>query len=215
MISKLHNQDNINLSNIKTIAGIDCAYWKTNEISYGVIAWQIFDYLTSEILEENTLMSEVKEDYCPGYLYFREGPLMKLALSNMKTKPDVLCCDGNGLLHPKFCGEATHFGIKENIPTIGIAKNLYKFEGLEEVGDNLIYENKIVGKKVFLNKDSNKASFISSGYRVSLEDAVCITINMQKFSKTKSKNSYITKGCDHLVREYQKNYIEKHGGVKA
>ena len=204
-----------NLNNIKIIAGIDCAYWENNNITYGVIAWQIFDYLTGEILEENTAMSEIKEDYCPGYLYFREGPLMKLALKNMNIVPDIICCDGNGLLHPKFCGEATHFGVKENIPTIGIAKNLYKFEGLEESADKFIYKTQIIGQKVFFNPESTKANFISSGYMVALKDARDIVSHLQKFSKVKSKNSYITKGCDHLVREYQRKFIEKYGGIKA
>lgn len=40
--------------------------------------------------------------------------------------------DGNGILHPRGCGSASHLGVVSGYPTIGVAKTLLAMDGLEE-----------------------------------------------------------------------------------
>lgn len=40
--------------------------------------------------------------------------------------PQVILFDGNGILHPRGLGLASHFGVLAGVPTIGVAKNLYQ-----------------------------------------------------------------------------------------
>lgn len=208
------NAKNIKLDEIKTVMGLDSAYWETNRIQQGCCAYQIFSYENGEILEEGIVSSTINIEYIPSFLYYREHILMDKVLKEAKIKPNIIVCDGNGILHPRNMGEATQFGITNNIPTIGIAKNLYKFEELIEDDLYLYYENKIVGKKIWLNKKSSKCQYISVGYKISLDDSITIVKHMQQYSKHNTKYSIITKGCDHIARKYQKEYIEKFGGIK-
>lgn len=40
--------------------------------------------------------------------------------------------DGNGVLHPRGCGSASHLGVLSGYPTIGVAKTLMSVQGLDE-----------------------------------------------------------------------------------
>lgn len=44
--------------------------------------------------------------------------------------PDVILVDGNGVLHPQGFGLASHFGVVENVPTIGVGKTFLHVDGL-------------------------------------------------------------------------------------
>ncbi len=34
--------------------------------------------------------------------------------------PQVIMMDGNGILHPRGCGVASHFGVLADVPTLGM-----------------------------------------------------------------------------------------------
>src|SRR3546814_20781779 len=40
--------------------------------------------------------------------------------------------DGNGILHPRGLGEASHVGVMCNIQSIGVAKTLFHVDGLDQ-----------------------------------------------------------------------------------
>ena len=44
----------------------------------------------------------------------------------------MLFVDGNGILHPRQMGLATHIGVLLDIPTIGCAKKLMDIDGLNK-----------------------------------------------------------------------------------
>lgn len=40
--------------------------------------------------------------------------------------------DGNGILHPRGLGLASHLGVLTDIPCIGVAKQLFQVDGLQK-----------------------------------------------------------------------------------
>ena len=77
----------------------------------------------------------MKVPYVPSFLAFREAPHLlrlyeKLKLSNKELLPQVIMFDGNGILHTKGCGLASHLGVMLDIPTIGASKTTFYVDGL-------------------------------------------------------------------------------------
>ena len=77
----------------------------------------------------------MKIPYVPSFLAFREAPHLirlyeKLKLSGKDCLPQVLMLDGNGILHTKGCGLASHLGVLLDIPTIGSSKTTFYVDGL-------------------------------------------------------------------------------------
>ncbi|KXS14048.1 endonuclease V [Gonapodya prolifera JEL478] len=68
--------------------------------------------------------------YIPTFLAFRELPLLLRLFARLRSHPtlahvlpQVVLVDGNGILHPRMMGLASHLGIVADVPTIGVAKN--------------------------------------------------------------------------------------------
>lgn len=51
--------------------------------------------------------------------------------------PEVILFDGNGILHPRGLGLASHFGVVTNICTVGVAKNLYQMDNIKRDGEHV------------------------------------------------------------------------------
>lgn len=49
-------------------------------------------------------------------------------------EPEVWLVDGNGLLHPRRCGLACHFGVVANVRTVGVGKNFLHVDGVTKDG---------------------------------------------------------------------------------
>ena len=122
------------------------------------------------ILDKKYVVKELNFPYISGFLAYREMPPMIEAFNLLKEKPSVLMVNANGILHPRNLGMASHIGLVLDIPTIGIAKKL--FVG-EIKGDNIILNNKIVGKLV-KTREFSKPLIVSIGHRISLKTAVRI-----------------------------------------
>lgn len=72
--------------------------------------------------------------YIPGFLSFREGPVVLSLLDdfqkeNPTIKIDVLLVDGNGEWHTRGLGLGSYVGIKCGIPTIGVSKTYFNING--------------------------------------------------------------------------------------
>lgn len=100
----------------RTIAGVDVHYRR----SEGYAAIALIEYTTLRLLKLIVTTSRVFIDYIPGFLAFREAPQIFKALRSCE-RPDVLLVNGHGVSHPRGCGLATHVGVVERMPTIGVA----------------------------------------------------------------------------------------------
>lgn len=82
----------------------------------------------------------------------------KLVSNHPDLKPQVLLFDGNGVLHPRGLGLASHFGILEDVCTIGVAKNLFQMDSLlrNEEHKAKITNLKVVGDYFYLQRSDQK-----------------------------------------------------------
>lgn len=159
-------------SKIKTVAGIDVAYNKNR--AYG--ACVVYDYHNKNIVEEATVEAEIEFPYIPTFLGYRELPIIEKLVKKVKTTPTIFMVDGNGILHPLKFGIASHAGIKINVPTIGVAKNLLLGKVTKEprrVGNysEIIYNNKRLGYALKSSQNANPV-YVSPGHRISFKTSI-------------------------------------------
>ncbi len=107
----------------KFVAGCDLTFinpYKTPTVGIG--AFVVLSYPDLEVIEKVYTTLDVNVPYVPGFLAFREIPLLLKAFKRLKIKPDVVIVDGHGIAHPRRLGIAAHFGVVTGISTIGCAK---------------------------------------------------------------------------------------------
>jgi deoxyribonuclease V len=107
---------------IETVAGADISFDKFSPVLYAGIV--VLKLPSLEVLEEVGVVSETKFPYVPGLLSFREAPPVLAAWAKLKTEPDVVMFDGQGIAHPRRVGIASHVGLLLNRPTLGCAKSI-------------------------------------------------------------------------------------------
>jgi len=156
-------KDSIDFDKIETIAGCGNSYFDNEIISSIAVLNK-----NMEVIEEKFFMERMHFPYVSGFRAYREMPAMLKCYHKLENSPDVIMIEGNGILHPRGIGLASHFGLSIQKPTIGIAKDLI----MGEVKDNKVYlNNKIVAEAVETKKGSNPI-YISPGHMISLESAV-------------------------------------------
>jgi deoxyribonuclease V len=98
------------------------------------------------------------------------------AITGLRTEPDLILCDGQGIAHPRRFGIACHLGIWLDIPAIGVAKS--RLIGThDEVpnhrgGYTRLYDRGECIGAVLRTRVNVRPLYISAGHRVSLETAV-------------------------------------------
>ena len=104
----------------ETVAGADVSYDKgSKQFFAGVV---VLKFPGMEIIDESSAEGIVVFPYIPGLLSFREGPVLLEAFRRLKTTPDVIIFDGQGIAHPRGMGIASHIGLLLDRPSIGCAK---------------------------------------------------------------------------------------------
>ncbi len=180
--SKLQINDKIKESDISTVAGFDVAY-PENDFEKACAACVVIDYKTKELLETKTVFQHTFFPYIPTYLTFRESPLLQKVYQSLNEEPSVLMFDGNGILHPFKFGLASHAGVLLGKPSIGVAKSLLC--GQQQSDDTIFYENSVLGKALYANKQVKKPVYISPGHLISLPIAYKISSKLSKFKHPK------------------------------
>ncbi len=164
------------------IGGADVAYDLKRKLSYGVIV--VLKIKNFKKVAESVAISHTNFPYIPGFLSFREVPVLKEAFRKLSIKPEVLLVDGQGILHPRRLGLASHLGLELGIPTIGVAKKplLGEFEmPINKSGAYLpiMVEGEVRGF-ILRSRKSVKPIYISPGHLINLEWTLKIVLNCLK-----------------------------------
>lgn len=187
LIGRINLKDAFNIDTVKLIAGVDLAYWVNNDRQeYAVCCIVIIDKATHKLIETKSYSEKIEVPYMPGFLAFRELPLVIKTAELLENKPDLYMFDGNGYLHPRHMGIATHASFYLDAPTIGVAKTYFRVEkGLDYTEPNIsagsytdIELNGEVYGRVLRTHNGVKPVFVSVGNNISLDTAVKITLDM-------------------------------------
>lgn len=171
---------------IESIAAVDISYYSKDDVEYGIACAIQWDFKKNQMKEAQFCEDRIKFPYIPGYLGFREVPLIVKCLKKLSSKPNVIFCDGHGNIHPRRFGEATHLGFALNIPTVGVAKNPFvgvaDFKSLKRYkGEKapVVDSDEILGYAICLG-DNRKPVFISVGFKINIELAIKLALYLTR-----------------------------------
>lgn len=164
---------------IRTIAGADISFNKYETKVYAGIV--VLNYPEMTVKSFALAEAETTFPYVSGYLAFREVPALLHAWHLLDEKPDVLVLDGQGITHPRKMGIASHFGVLEQIPTIGCAKSML-YGKFDEPGEKKLSHEPIFGKGEMLGyalrtKDKVQPVYISPGNLITADESLEIIRN--------------------------------------
>jgi deoxyribonuclease V len=172
--------DAVSLPNLRAIAGVDNGYVKGDAGFTGYAAAVSYGFPSLDRGE--TVFADRPADfpYVPGFLTFREGPVMLDALLRLAPEPEVILVDGHGYAHPRRFGIASHLGVVLDHPTIGCAKSVlvgHYDEPAEEFGAHtpLIDRGEVVGAAV-RTRPGHVPLYVSPGHKLSVETALAIVL---------------------------------------
>lgn len=159
------------------IAGVDAAFSRSKVI--GVVS--LYKYPEMIPVKDVYAVTEIPFPYIPGFLSFREGPVIIEAIKRLKIKPDIIIFDGQGIAHPRGVGIATHIGVLLGIPAIGCAKSKlvgeYKEPGIKKgEWSYLRYKDRTIGA-VLRTRDNVRPLFVSPGHRIDIKGSIEIILN--------------------------------------
>jgi deoxyribonuclease V len=166
------------LGPVRLVAGVDVGFEEDGTVTRAAVA--VLALADLQLVESAVVRQPTTFPYVPGFLSFREIPALLEALAQLKTHPDLLLCDGQGIAHPRGLGIASHLGVLTDMPTIGVGKSRlvgrHEPVGLEKGSRQpLWYKGEIVGT-VLRTRTNTKPLYVSLGHRVSLETAVHYTL---------------------------------------
>ncbi len=104
----------------RLVGGMDCSIARDGTLHACVVVCRAPDW---HVVDEAYAAAVPPLPYISGLLSFRETPVELAALRALRTTPDVLLIDGQGLAHPRRLGIACHVGLFVDVPTIGVGKS--------------------------------------------------------------------------------------------
>ncbi len=164
------------------VAGLDISgsgRWsrRNEELTAGVILLRLPG---GDIVESAFLQRPSPFPYVPGLLSFREAPVYVELLARLRTAPDLLICDGQGIAHPRRFGLASHLGVLFDLPAIGVAKSrlcgAHREPGQRRGCSTLLKDDGAIIGRVLRTKDGVRPLFVSPGHRIGVEDAARIVL---------------------------------------
>ena len=163
---------------IRTVAGCDISFNKYSETIYaGIIVW---DVEARQIIEQAGVVTKARFPYIPGLLSFREVPALLEVWQQLKTEPDAVMLDGQGIAHPRRMGIGAHFGLLVNRPAMGCAKTVLvgKFDLPAPERGNwspMLYKGETIGAAV-RTKNKVQPVYASPGHLMDLQTAIDLVL---------------------------------------
>lgn len=158
----------------RLIAGADISHEDERGMAKAAVVVLRFPELV--LIETSVIEQRVEFPYVPGFLSFRETPLVLAACERLTLTPDLFIADAQGIAHPRRLGLASHLGLFLDVPTIGCAKSILcgRHDDLEEepgARSLLLDRGEVVGAAL-RTKRSVKPVYVSIGHKVDLEAAL-------------------------------------------
>ena len=189
-----------NIDSLSLVGGVDISFNKhsTKDACASLV---VVSYPSMKIVYQKFKIVELTLPYIPGFLAFREVSFLVDLIEELKREdpqlvPQLILVDGNGILHTRGFGLASHLGVLVNIPTIGVGKKLFVVDGLDDYeiqeqvrrklhkgGEFLPLigkSGKVWGAALKSCDSTQNPVFVSIGHRISLETAVLLTSRMCK-----------------------------------
>ncbi|MBN1215652.1 MAG: endonuclease V [Candidatus Lokiarchaeota archaeon] len=203
-----NNNQLIKYNDIILVAGVDISFPKIKDPIWGIACATLWNQNKKKIIYSATHKGELPFKYIPGLLGFREARLITQALLNLPEVPDIILCDGYGIVHPREFGEAIHLGIALNIPTIGIAKKMFigecNWKDMAQKKGNkipIMINREIKGYAICL-KNNVHPVFISSGYLTDIDLALKISLETTLNNKQPEPIFQADQISRKLIQEY-------------
>lgn len=160
------------------VAGVDTSYARSGE---AVALYALVEGRTGRCVWHASARRMARFPYIPGYLAFREFPLLLELLERVAGQgrlAPVLFVDGTGILHPRQAGLASHVGVLAGIPTVGVTKKLLcgqvhlEGQGVGE-GRTVVHDGQALGV-AYKSKQGVKPVYLSPGHGVSLASLLAV-----------------------------------------
>ncbi|WP_456342939.1 endonuclease V [Thermovibrio sp.] len=198
--------------NPRLIGGCDLTFLNPyRNPTLGIGAFVVLKYPEMEVVEKRYEVMEVEIPYYPGFLAFRELPLLLKTFRKLKNKPNLIIVDGHGIAHPRGLGIAAHFGVVEKVPTIGCAKKLLYGKTEEPCSEKGCYEPIVepkTGKTIgytLRTRRGVKPVFVSAGNLITNEEAREWVLKLA----TKYRLPEPTRLAHNYLQEVRKGIISK------
>ena len=166
------------LGRVRHVAGIDVGFEAGGTTGRAAVVVLSFPDLVP--VEQVVVRRRVRFPYVPGYLSFREIPVVLAALARLRIKPDLLLCDGQGLAHPRRFGLACHLGVLTGMPAIGCAKSRLIGEhgalAAAKGASTVLRDGEEIIGAVVRTRRLTKPLYVSIGHRVSLPTAIDLVL---------------------------------------
>lgn len=164
---------------LHTVAGVDVGFEERGKITRAAVV--VLEYPGLTVLEKRLHREPTRFPYVPGLLSFREIPAVLGALTALRTRPDLLLCDGQGYAHPRRFGLACHLGVLTDIPSIGAAKSRligrYADPGPDKGNWSALTDQGETIGAVLRTRSHISPMFISVGHRVCLDSAIRLVLD--------------------------------------
>ena len=180
---------------LERVGGVDISFVKDDPVA-AVAVFSVLAYPSMEVLVSKSATVALTQPYIPGFLAFREVDFFADLYAQIKEEspdllPQIIVVDGNGILHRRAFGLASHLGVLLDIPTIGVGKSFYAVDGVfrKETENRARRMLTTRGSAMFVVGESGriwgaalqsgtagagKPIFVSCGHRVGLLSALVI-----------------------------------------
>jgi deoxyribonuclease V len=187
-------------------AGADVAFDKRRKLAFAAVV--VIDLESLATVEVATAAMPVSFPYVPGYLSFRELPVLAAAWSELTRRPDVAIFDAHGYAHPRRMGLACHAGIVFGLPAIGCAKSILVGEvgGLSvQRGSRSPLKDPGTGEELgwaLRTRDRVRPVYVSIGHRIDLPTAADLILRLTPGGRYRFPES--TRRADRLAAELKR-----------
>jgi len=185
---KIKEIDRISLEKIRYIGGMDLTFknLKGNPTE-ALVSLVVVDINTLKPVEVVIKRTVVDFPYIPTFLAFRELPALLEVYNASKLKTDVYFIDGQGKIHPRRCGIATHFGVETDTVAVGVAKShlygKYELPCARKGCFSFVRDPKtgeVLGA-VVRTKSNTYPIFVSVGNNITLPTAIKLVLKTSKY----------------------------------